>query len=787
MPAFQTRFSAAQGAGLLWVGLAVGLAIFLVRDKGGAARASAQVAAQPKHPVSDSTDRSRGPFNLAVGLEAHKEGRYADAVLALEAALAQGVANQTYARYVLADSLFFESDFGRAARLFAQMSRDRMHPFAARAHWRQADALWQLGHRLQAKKLYQRLLRRPAGEGDPAVALSRLAQLEQMQGLPGRKRAARLLRRLVTEHPAHPLAQSVQRPSKGGTAAVQSRHRAESRGEQTKESEKQTTKPPKGEDEQGAGGRQVVLRGAAHTKPAALTHGQLLERARTLHKQRAWVQAERELVSASEPWPRELRAQRDLLHGRIKYQSRSDYEGAARILLATAPKLPAKDAAWAAFHGARALSRIDRDDEAIKGYHALITRYPRSRWAPEARFLAGWLSFNRGLFQQSLPDLKRAVSDYPSSPFSASAAWHLALSHHFLGQHKETHRALDIFERRAHLRPLIQPRARVSYWRAQSWLAQGHRDKAQEALSALSARDPFGWYGMMAAARLRALDSAFDIAPQLESQSPRLSALPRSVARSRGWRQLREFANAGLMTEAAWQFDRIVVPSLRRLPEAGRLSALVAGALVSGGYARAHRLVTVAGAHFLAANPEKDAARVWRVAFPQAFPQRVSEAAKRRQISPHFLHALMHKESGFDSTVVSYADARGLLQLLPVTAARVAEDLGLDHKPDELWQPAINIELAAAYVGDLVALFKRQILLAAGAYNGGPANMKTWCDRYGAQPLDAFVELVSYSQSREYMKRVARLYALYVYLYEGDRWLPDLKVDCDYRNDGPNY
>src|SRR4029077_15354096 len=116
-----------------------------------------------------------------------------------------------------------------------------------------------------------------------------------------------------------------------------------------------------------------------------------------------------------------------------KYHSRRDYPGAAQLLLAAAPLLSGDHAASAAFHGARALSRVDRDDEAIVGYHKVIATFPHSRYAAEAQYLSGWLDYNRGRFRESLPALQATLDHFGTSAFADDAAWCLAFAHLLLG------------------------------------------------------------------------------------------------------------------------------------------------------------------------------------------------------------------------------------------------------------------------------------------------------------------------------------------------------------------
>ena len=53
-----------------------------------------------------------------------------------------------------------------------------------------------------------------------------------------------------------------------------------------------------------------------------------------------------------------------------------------------------------------------------------------------------------------------------------------------------------------------------------------------------------------------------------------------------------------------------------------------------------------------------------------------------------------------------------------------------------------------------------------------------WVEANGARPLDELVELVSYQQTREYMKKVTENYARYVYLYTGQVYTQPLTVNA---------
>jgi soluble lytic murein transglycosylase len=156
---------------------------------------------------------------------------------------------------------------------------------------------------------------------------------------------------------------------------------------------------------------------------------------------------------------------------------------------------------------------------------------------------------------------------------------------------------------------------------------------------------------------------------------------------------------------------------------------------------------------------------MWEAAYPRAYQPLVEKYGAAAANPELFLYAIMRKESGFDPHNVSYADARGLLQMIPPTSTQVAAAMGEPFFPDQLYDPEINVRLGASYIGQLYSKFGRELQLTAGAYNGGPRMMARWCEQNAKYPTDEFVELIAFPQTREYVKRVTTIYAKYRYLY----------------------
>jgi len=121
------------------------------------------------------------------------------------------------------------------------------------------------------------------------------------------------------------------------------------------------------------------------------------------------------------------------------------------------------------------------------------------------------------------------------------------------------------------------------------------------------------------------------------------------------------------------------------------------------------------------------------------------------------------------------------------TTMKVAKQLHIPYDPGRLYEPAYNIQTGSWYIGHLLQKFKHQVPIGAGSFNCGPRPVMKWLDQNGAREIDEFVELVPYSQTREYMKKVTENFARYQFLYEGKIYEQPLAIDPRYLDDRLTY
>ncbi len=131
-----------------------------------------------------------------------------------------------------------------------------------------------------------------------------------------------------------------------------------------------------------------------------------------------------------------------------------------------------------------------------------------------------------------------------------------------------------------------------------------------------------------------------------------------------------------------------------------------------------------------------------------------------RPVDPALVYAIARQESIFNAAARSSAGARGLMQLMPATAARTARAYGQAYAENRLIQdPTYNVMIGAAHLGQLMDRFDDAYAMVFAAYNAGGSRVLEWNDRFGdprkgqIDPVD-WVEFIPYAETRNYVQRV---------------------------------
>ena len=112
----------------------------------------------------------------------------------------------------------------------------------------------------------------------------------------------------------------------------------------------------------------------------------------------------------------------------------------------------------------------------------------------------------------------------------------------------------------------------------------------------------------------------------------------------------------------------------------------------------------------------------------------IAESAQLHGVAPELVASVIAVESNFNPNAVSWRSARGLMQLMPQTAARFGVT--------KVFDPQQNIEAGTKYLKELLLRYSGDLALTLAAYNAGPDRVQ----QYRSVP--------PYRETRDYVRRV---------------------------------
>lgn len=146
---------------------------------------------------------------------------------------------------------------------------------------------------------------------------------------------------------------------------------------------------------------------------------------------------------------------------------------------------------------------------------------------------------------------------------------------------------------------------------------------------------------------------------------------------------------------------------------------------------------------------------IWKI-FPIKYKDLIVEYSVRFDLSPELVSSLINAESGYNDSALSYAGARGLMQVLPSTADEVAGKLNLTDY--DLFNPNDNVYIGCYYLKYLLDYYNGDVVFALCGYNAGINNVKYW--DFGGD-----IEKIPVSQTKNYVKKILRHIKIYKLLY----------------------
>ncbi|RAH97674.1 lytic transglycosylase [Acuticoccus sediminis] len=280
--------------------------------------------------------------------------------------------------------------------------------------------------------------------------------------------------------------------------------------------------------------------------------------------------------------------------------------------------------------------------------------------------------------------------------------------------------------------------SRAAYWRGRAATMAGHSSEARTAYND-AARYGFTYYGQLARVAIGASGTGVARAPT-PTPSDRAAFARNDVAVA-----VERLISSGHKHRIATLLSHLA----RTVPTPGQV-VLTADLADKAGYPHLALMV--------AKEAQRRGVDVGRLAYPSnAIPH---SAKVPSGLDRAVVFSIARQESEFNPDAVSPVGARGLMQVMPQTAASMARELGLSHSAAKLTSdPGYNATLGAAYLSKRLGNFNGSYILTFAAYNAGATRVQEWIQRFG-DPRDprvdavAWVEDIPYPETRNYVQRV---------------------------------
>lgn len=155
--------------------------------------------------------------------------------------------------------------------------------------------------------------------------------------------------------------------------------------------------------------------------------------------------------------------------------------------------------------------------------------------------------------------------------------------------------------------------------------------------------------------------------------------------------------------------------------------------------------------------------------FVTPFIDELKPVAAERELDPAWIYGLIRQESRFIMDARSSAGAQGLMQIMPATGRWIAGKLGVDRfQVSQLNELQTNLEFGTYYLRTVLDKLDGSPVLASAAYNAGPRRPLNWrATLPGPVEGAIFAEIIPFSETRDYVKKVLSNAVIYAELFSG--------------------
>jgi len=420
-------------------------------------------------------------------------------------------------------------------------------------------------------------------------------------------------------------------------------------------------------------------------------------------------------------------------------------------------------------HIARCYLKLGQVKKSIKAYLNFQKKYPNDSLSPEVLWKVAWLYEELKDISHANRIYKKLNRMYRHNKFYREAAFRIGLNYYRQGKMDKARSAWQKALRRTRDK---QQQARLWYWIGKSYEREGKYQEQSQIYFELAQRPVDSFYNL----------KAFFLTSNGQTHHRKIMEIFWQLhhgEESYLGNYIPRFRRALLVKEilgARWSDRELqtINTDMGNWPEVFALGELHER---MGNYGRAYRKFrSIFNAHFSQSNlPEM--VPLFKKLYPFYFADEVDSVSRKFEVPVPLIYSVIKKESAFEPRAISYANAYGLMQLIPTTASQIAPRLNMQFTSvDQLFSSLTNIKMGSYYLGSLLRRYQGNLVMALAAYNAGPHRVDRWKRIYPTGDDDLFMENLAFEQTRVYVRTCLKYYWVYRQILNPGEIPPEILV-----------
>jgi soluble lytic murein transglycosylase len=281
---------------------------------------------------------------------------------------------------------------------------------------------------------------------------------------------------------------------------------------------------------------------------------------------------------------------------------------------------------------------------------------------------------------------------------------------------------------------------KLLFWKAKAFQQMNKPEKAQEIFQQLTIEDFYGYYGIIS---------------NIELDQPFSNITPREIKPEPTQNLILDWLLATEEFTTANAYLKEIQPTYKTLDQKKELMSL---------YYKTNNFQN--GSSLIVYFPEKNRNQIisdyHQLFFPIPFLEEYQNASLTFNLPLAYSLAISRQESNFNPNARSWADAFGLMQLIPEKSNELAKKHLITYSDfHDLLNPKTNIQLGTALLSDLKQKYRGKFVQVTAAYNASDSAISTWEKERFNGDFYEFIEMIPYEETRNYIKLVFRNYITY--------------------------